>query len=259
MIVEPTERTPLRGAKEPGALASTRADLTLEEIEDALLTVLPYLVGLLAVIALIAGGFVAAILRPDWLSALGASFSGAEPKAFWYVSRASSLVAYALLWLSMALGLAITNRLARIWPGGPTVSDLHEYASGLGLGFSALHALALLGDRYTGYTLRQVFIPFASANYRPLWVGLGQVGIYLMALVVLSFYVRRWIGYRLWRAVHYLSFGVFVLALAHGLLSGTDSAAAWARDMYWASALSLAALTVYRLVRRGPAPAARTA
>jgi hypothetical protein len=62
------------------------------------------------------------------------------------------------------LGLSITNRLARLWPGGPAAADLHEHASLLGLAFGLLHALVLLGDAYIGYTLPQLLIPFASVS-----------------------------------------------------------------------------------------------
>ena len=55
-------------------------------------------------------------------------------------------------------------------------------------------------------------------------MGLGQISLYLMAFVVVSFYLKRWISYRLWRTLHYLSFAVFALGLVHGLMSGTDSA-----------------------------------
>lgn len=107
----------------------------------------------------------------------------------------------------------------------------------------------MTGDRYTDCTLAQVLVPFASVNYWPVWVGLGQVGLYLMALVTASFYVWRWIGYRIWRVVHYLSFGVLLLALIHGTTSGTDSTASIAQMMYWASGISLAAMTLQRIAR----------
>ena len=155
----------------------------------------------------------------------------------------------------MVLGLAITNRLARLWPGGPAAVDLHEHASLLGLAFGVLHALVLLGDHYIGYTLPQIIFPFASASYRPLWVGLGQIGLYLLALVTFSFYVRRWIGARAWRAIHFLSFLVFALALAHSVFSGTDSSLLWVSWMYAGTGVSVLALTFYRIVAR-PAPAA---
>jgi len=202
----------------------------------------------LMLLAIAAGGLAAIVVLPAWLSRVGASLAGPEPKAYWYLSRASALVAYVLLWLSMALGLSMTNRLARVWPGGPTAFDLHRHTSLLGLAFALFHALVLLGDRYIGYTLAQVLTPFASAGYRPQWVGLGQVGLYMLALVALSFYARRAIGQRLWRLIHGLSFAVFLLALVHGLLSGTDSAAAWARALYWLSGGSLLFLTIYRLL-----------
>jgi predicted ferric reductase len=159
-----------------------------------------------------------------------------------------------LLWLSMAMGLLITNRMARIWPGGPTAFDLHQHASLMGLGFAVFHALVLLGDRYVGYTLGALAVPFGSQGYRPFAVGLGQLGLYGSAVVGLSFYARRTIGPRRWRMLHYLSFGVFALALGHGVLSGTDSASLWVRWMYWLSGASLVFLTAYRVLVTAGAP-----
>jgi predicted ferric reductase len=264
MITEPKESSPIYSqlmpaGAQPNSIAPGRTPTFVDEAEDLALSLLPYLVGLLVAALAVGALFMIAIAQPSWLAPFWASIAGADQKAYWYVTRSSGFVAYGLLWLSMALGLMITNKLARAWPGGPTLNDLHEYASVLGLGFGVLHALALLGDQYTKYTLAQVLAPFASANYRPFWVGLGQVGFYLLLLVTLSFYLRRWIGYRLWRAIHYLSFGVFLLALGHGLLSGTDAGATWAGNLYWGSAVSLAGLTVYRFAipRRSPAAARR--
>jgi DMSO/TMAO reductase YedYZ heme-binding membrane subunit len=100
---------------------------------------------------------------------------------------------------------------------------------------------------------------FAGSGYRPLWVGLGQSSLYLTALVTASFYVRRWIGARVWRAIHYLSFALFVLALLHGVFSGTDSSAPWASWMYLGTGVSVFALTVYRIVVRRSAERERLA
>src|SRR5574341_647780 len=159
------------------------------------------------------GAFAAVVVLPTWLPGLSASLLGASPKAYWYLSRASAMVAYGLLWLSMALGLLITNKMARLWPGAPTAFDLHQHASLLGLAFALFHGLILMGDKYIHYTLAQVLLPFASAGYRPVWVGLGQIALYLLAIVGLSFYVRRSIGHRAWRLIHYLSFVLYALAL----------------------------------------------
>jgi len=42
----------------------------------------------------------------------------------------------------------------------------------------------------------------------------------------------RFIGLRLWRAIHLLAFAAFGLLTAHGLAAGTDSGTPWARALY---------------------------
>jgi len=215
------------------------------------LTLIPPLIGALLGLVILVGMAVALVGQAGGLAALSSALLGEH--AAWYLSRASAFVAYVLLWWSMVLGLSITNRLARLWPGGPAAADLHEHASLLGLAFGVLHALVLLGEQYIGYTLPQILIPFGSVNYEPVWVGLGQISLYLMALVIFTFYIRRWIGARAWRLIHFLSFLVFALALVHGVFSGSDSSLPWAIWMYAGTGASVLAMTIYRIVaRRGP-------
>lgn len=202
----------------------------------------------LTLLAVVVGAFAAVAVVPTWLPGLTESLLGVSPKAYWYLSRSSAFVAYILLWFSMSLGVLITNRLARMWPGGPVAFDLHQHTSLLGLAFALFHALILMGDKYIHYSLYQVMVPFASENYRPLWVALGQIGFYLLAIVGLSFYVRRWMGQKAWRLVHFLSFAVFVLALVHSIWSGTDTSTTWVRNAYWATGGLLMFFTVYRVV-----------
>ena len=194
------------------------------------------------------GAFAAAIVLPNWLPGLSQSLLGSEPKAYWYLSRASAMVAYGLLWLSMAFGLIITNKLARLWPGGPVAFDLHQFASLMGLAFALFHALILMGDKYIHYDLTQVLVPFNSTAYKPVWVGLGQIGFYLLAIVGLSFYVRKRLGNRTWHLIHYLSFLTFMLALLHGIFAGTDNAVLAIRVFYWVTGVSLLFLLVYRVL-----------
>lgn len=216
---------------------------------------------LVVLLAAVAGALAAAMALPTWLPQLSHTLLGPEPKAYWYLARASAFVAYTLLWLSVALGLTMTNKLARLWPGGPVAFDLHQHASLLGLAFATFHALILLGDHYMNYTVAQILTPFASAGYKPLEVGLGQVAFYLLAIVGLSFYVRQLIGRRAWRLIHFLSFLLFAGALAHGALSGTDSGALFAQALYWLSGASVLFLTIYRVLvsvaRPAPARALR--
>jgi predicted ferric reductase len=203
---------------------------------------------LLFLLSVAMGAIVAAVLMPAWFPGLAGSVLGESPKVFWFLSRASALVSFALLWLSMALGLTISNKLARLWPGGPAAFDVHQYTSLLGLALAIFHALILMGDAYIAYDLQQVLIPFASVNYKPIWVGLGQLGLYGWALVAFSFYVRAKTGTRTWRTIHFVSFAVFMLGLVHGLMSGTDSGAVWVARLYWYAGGSLFALLCYRIL-----------
>jgi predicted ferric reductase len=125
---------------------------------------------------------------------------------------------------------------------------MHEYVSLLGLAFAILHALILLGDHYINFTLAQIITPFATGSYKPFWVGLGQTGLYIWAIVAISFYIRPAIGQRTWRLIHYASFFMYLTGIFHGLFSGTDSNATWAQNYYWFTAGSLLFLFFARVV-----------
>lgn len=199
-------------------------------------------------IASAAGALAAVVVLPAVLPGLTGSLLGPEPKVYWYLARSSAWVAYLLLWLSMIFGLLITGKISRIWPGGPAAVDVHQFVSLMGIVFALFHGLILTGDRYIGFSVVQVLIPFSNPVYRPLWVGIGQTGFYLFALVGLSYYVRRSITPRIWRLIHYLSFLTFIFVMIHGILSGTDSSQAWAMAAYWVTGGSVWFLTVYRMI-----------
>jgi predicted ferric reductase len=203
---------------------------------------------LVLILAVALGLLAAFLVIPNWLPGLAGSLSGAEPKAYWYLSRATGLVALGILWASMMLGVGISNKMAQLWPGSPAAFALHEYLSLLGLGFAGFHGLILLGDHYTNFNLVQVLLPFATGNYKPVWVGLGQLGFYSWALVAVSFYVRKRIGMKPWRVLHYLSFLTYAGAVVHGLLSGTDSNLPWVQGFYWLTVSSFLFLLIARIV-----------
>ena len=145
-------------------------------------------------VSMTAGLLVAVLLLPAWLPNMAFSLGGDAPKAYWYLSRATAFVSLSLLWLSMALGLSITNKMARLWPGAPAAFAIHEYVSLLGLAFAIFHAIVILGDHYIKFTLLQLLIPFSTVAYRPFWVGMGQIGFYAWAILAITFYIRPIIG-----------------------------------------------------------------
>jgi len=199
-------------------------------------------------IAITLGLLVAVLILPSWLPNMSFSLGGDAPKAYWYLSRATAFVSLTLLWLSMALGLGITNKMARLWPGAPAAFALHEYVSLLGLAFAVFHAIVILGDEYINFTLLQLFVPFSTVNYRPFWVGIGQLAFYTWTILALTFYIRPIIGQKSWRFLHYGSFGMYLMGIFHGLFSGTDTSAGWAQNYYWISAGSLLFLLLYRIL-----------
>jgi len=199
-------------------------------------------------IAITIGLLVAVLVLPSWLPNMSFSLGGNSPKAYWYLSRATAFVSLTLLWISMALGLSITNKMARLWPGAPTAFALHEYTSLLGLAFALFHGVVLLGDKYMNFTVAQLLQPFATLSYRPLWVGLGQIAFYLWAILALTFYIRPLIGQKVWRFLHYGTFGIYILGIFHGIFSGTDVNSTWTQNYYWISAGSLLFLLMYRIL-----------
>jgi methionine sulfoxide reductase heme-binding subunit len=98
--------------------------------------------------------------------------------------------------------------------------------------------------------------------YRPLLTGMGIAAAELMVLVYISFALRRRIGTKNWRRLHWTTYGVFAAMTLHGVISGTDSASPWARISYAVAVGSVFGATALRVVPRPkkaprkPAPAA---
>jgi sulfoxide reductase heme-binding subunit YedZ len=173
--------------------------------------------------------------------------------SWWLASRASGIVALALVTISVGLGLAMAGRWARK-PGLPRVlTAIHEQTAVTALAAIAVHGVTLLGDPWLNPGPAGISVPF-TMSYRPLWTGLGIVAGYLGALLGLTFYIRRRIGPRLWRQAHRLTVVVYALAVAHTLGAGTDASTPWMRIWLFATAPVIAVLFVARLVgarRRG--------
>lgn len=230
------------------AVPAKKMENNSETEYDSSLSIQAFLVFVLAVFT---GLVAAAYVLPIWLPALANSFTGSTPKAFWYLSRGAGFVSLGLLWISMLLGIGVTNKMARLWPGIPPAMAIHEYTGLLGWFFAGFHALILLGDRYSHYTLVQLLMPFGSVQYRPTWVALGQLGFYAWFIIAVTFYVRKLIGKKTWRVIHYASFLCYLVLLVHGLTSGTDTNTAWAQDFYWITGAGLLFVLIYRILTSG--------
>jgi sulfoxide reductase heme-binding subunit YedZ len=163
----------------------------------------------------------------------------------WSTARAAGLVAYALLTGGVLLGVLLAGR-ARLprWPAF-AVTDVHRFVSLLTGAFVVLHVYALLLDRYVHTSLVAVLVPGAS-TYRPFWVALGTVALELLAAVGISNVLRKRLGFARWRRIHYLTFGVWAAATAHGIGAGTDAGAGWLRLLYVVAVGAVAAAVAWR-------------
>jgi len=165
--------------------------------------------------------------------------------AAWYAARAGGMVAFALLTIGVLLGLLLSGR-ARLaeWPRF-AVEDVHRFVGLLAGTFVAIHVLVLLLQSYVPFSVTDLVVPFA-ASWKPLPTALGVVGMELMVALALTNRFKKELPFRFWRRAHYLNFAVWLLALAHGIASGTDTTSLWGAALYAVCGGAVAALTVWR-------------
>jgi methionine sulfoxide reductase heme-binding subunit len=177
--------------------------------------------------------------------------------ALWYASRATGVVSLVLLSVVMIIGILV-NRQGRL-PGLPrfAVLGLHRNLSLLAVAFIAVHVISAVADSFVSINLAAAVIPFVSA-YEPFWLGLGAVSIDLMAALILTSLLRRFIGRRTWRAVHWLAYASWPVAVAHSIGSSNDLQDGALLGLAVACILAVAGALAWRLARaRAEVPRAR--
>src|SRR5260221_12384203 len=128
----------------------------------------------------------------------------------WDVARAGGFTAFGLLTLSVAIGLALTLRLQSAnWPRIIN-SELHNFITLLALIFTGVHVLAVWIDSFTHFCWSGGFIPFVS-HYRPLWMALGIVALYLGIAIGISTLLRPRICFKWGGRFDLLTLLLFVL------------------------------------------------
>ena len=176
---------------------------------------------------------------------------------FWILARAGGLAAYTLLTASVLAGLVLKSRPFGRAVKAATVTEIHRTLALLGLGFLAVHGVALVLDSTVRISPAALLVPGLSP-YRPVAVAAGVVAAELMLLVYASFSVRKRIGVKVWRALHWLTYGVFAGATVHGLAAGSDSGQPWALGLYVGAVASVAFATAWRALTVVPRPKGAT-
>ena len=172
------------------------------------------------------------------------ALASSGPSAYWYLTRSTGSVALVLLTGAVVLGVIDVQRLSTPrWPRF-LVDSLHRNVSLLAMVFLGLHILTSVLDSFASISLTDAVVPFAG-SYRPFWLGLGALALDLLLAVTITSMLRQRVGFRSWRAVHWLSYASWPVALLHGLGTGSDVKSTWflALSLACLAAVLVAALT----------------
>jgi sulfoxide reductase heme-binding subunit YedZ len=194
----------------------------------------------------IAVGIVAGVTVPVTLDGLLATLAGNPNGLPWLMERIFAFLAYIVMTGSVVYGLLLSTKILDAIAHRPVSFALHKDLALAGVGLAAIHGALLAFDHTMPFSVAQILVP-GMAPHAPVAVAFGQVALYLAAIVTASFYVRRRIGQRAWRTLHYVTFLAFLGATVHGIGAGTDSSAPWAQWLYIGSAAIVTFLLVYRI------------
>lgn len=165
----------------------------------------------------------------------------------WYATRGAGAVTLVLLSSVVVLGILSTLRVqSNSWPRFLT-TGLHRNLALMTLVFLALHIVTAVLDPYTNLGWAAALIPFSSW-YRTFWLGLGVIAFELLLAIVVTSLLRESLGHRAWRAVHWLTYAAWPVAVLHGVGTGTDTWSAWMLAITAACVAGVGVAIVLRLM-----------
>jgi sulfoxide reductase heme-binding subunit YedZ len=175
-----------------------------------------------------------------------------DTRAMWYVTRATGIVSLLLLTASVVLGVTEAVRwMTDRWPRFVT-AGIHRNISLLATTFIAVHIATAVVDGYAPIGWIDAVLPFRAA-YRPVWLGLGAVAFDLLVAIAITSLLRRHIGQRAWRMVHWAAYACWPVALVHGLGTGSDTKTTWLLGVEFACMAAVVFAVWWRLsVAGGP-------
>lgn len=144
----------------------------------------------------------------------------------WFTTRATGTVTVVLLTASVVLGILTTTRAGAGAVPRFALSELHRRVGLITLAFLALHVLTAVADTYVPIGWVAAVVPFVS-TYQPLWIGLGAIAFDLLVAVTVTSMLRRQVGSRTFRLVHWCVYVSWPVAIVHGIGAGTDLKFGW--------------------------------
>jgi sulfoxide reductase heme-binding subunit YedZ len=168
------------------------------------------------------------------------------PSALWYATRGAGATTTVLLTASVVLGIVEERGWRPARAPRYAVAALHRTISMLALVMLAIHIVTTIADPFPKIGLAAAFVPFAT-NYRPLWMGFGAVAADLLLAIIITSLVRRRLGYRAWRGVHWAAYACWPVAILHGLGTGSDVKATWMLVLTFGSVAAVAVAVLARV------------
>lgn len=136
--------------------------------------------------------------------------------------RVLGILAFLLLFLGICVGIVLGMPL---WRGKKSSRDrwisIHFYLNSGCIFLAALHPMLLIADTEP-FTWLQILVPF-TAPHEPFLYGLGTLTFYGFLFLTITADIRRLLPAKVWHSIHLLSYLLFLAAMAHGILGGSDA------------------------------------
>jgi sulfoxide reductase heme-binding subunit YedZ len=163
----------------------------------------------------------------------------------WYLARGTGAAMLVLLTLTLVLGIVNVRRWAPRGLQRFVLDDLHRTLGLLVVVLLGVHVASNVLDAFVSISLVDAVVPFVG-SYHPFWLGLGALSLDLLAALIVTSLLRARIGLRAWRAVHWVAYASWPIAVAHGIGMGTD-ASGWLLWLTIACAALVAVAVTARL------------
>ncbi|MEQ8840391.1 MAG: ferric reductase-like transmembrane domain-containing protein [Acidimicrobiales bacterium] len=173
-----------------------------------------------------------------------------NPQFWWYLARASGVVAWLILTASVLWGIVLATDLFSATRRPAWLLDLHRWLGALVVGFTAIHIAALVADSYVQFSVADIAVPLAS-DYKTGAVAWGVLAMWLLVAVEVSSLVMKRIPRRIWRGIHRASAATFWMASLHGTYAGTDAPNRLYAITSIVAAVAVMLALLYRLITAG--------
>lgn len=145
-----------------------------------------------------------------------------NPQVWWFVARASGIVAWLSLTASVLWGIVLSTKVFAGRRRPAWLLAMHRWLAGMTLSFLFIHVAAILLDGYVSFGLADVTVPFVS-SWKPIGVALGIIAMWLLVAVEVTSLAMRHLPRRAWRAIHLFSYVAFFGTSLHAAMVGTDA------------------------------------